>query len=871
MWHQTLQACAAQLATRVVLTLCWLRCIVTRRTGQALVGQRVSAAQATRRPFYCENDERGPPEYEADLDEQHAQLRERATAAGRTPWHSGGVYDEDGACARQCSAQLVADRRLYGVQSVQRSTIPLELILRRVWVAARQPMAREPEPEPLMPERGSGRKHAPGADNRGRPPWEEARDTELHVDRGKAAPRGRKHRVGPEAGRLMENDHLEAEQLQHQRQVMRSKFADNDRHALEQEKRRANRASMLREKAGGLRRAAAQREDQGVVARENTDLAPRKGRAAPVEAKSRWAEPRRSGGNRKVLAEKGVKYRQLQGVVFPPTAEAEQQRAGVPTPAPQLPRANLQLERVHGYSGADSWGNLLVNKYAELIYYTATVVVVQPPQHDDSGQLGGQRFFFGHDNDVCALAMHPDGETVVSGQIGRDAKVIVWSSRTNEIIVRIPQYHEQRIYALAFSASGLALMSVGAEGSSGGAAEGARTRMVRWDWRTGTIEATGPGPAEMLTGLMFNGHSDDPNAMITYGLSKPPRFWSIDADKQFVKVEGIVKGVGEAQDCPCGTVLSDGSVITGMASGEVYQWKGNLLSSVLRRVHSGAVTALVTIPEAYFASAGQDGLVRWWRLREDAVMPERAASPTGSTATAAGNTPADVAGGLADSQLPIDQMEIIDELALSSVLPLRTHARALAYCKGASTLAIGTTTSDVLLLGLEPATFMRTGVQVVVQGHHGPLRGVATHPTLPYYATAADDNTVRLWSAEPHQCLAGKTLRAAAHHLDFSPDGNSIAAGLKSGGVLVLAARRAVRIRPDTCCDAISRLHSRLAAAHRRRYCCENHLVPFIGSMTQTCDVAGSRPDDREAWPRRSSDRFALRSERRFAGGWPPR
>ena len=43
-----------------------------------------------------------------------------------------------------------------------------------------------------------------------------------------------------------------------------------------------------------------------------------------------------------------------------------------------------------------------------------------------SGELGGQRFFFGHDNDVCALAIHPDGETVVSGQIGRDAKIIVW-------------------------------------------------------------------------------------------------------------------------------------------------------------------------------------------------------------------------------------------------------------------------------------------------------------------------------------------------------------------------------------------------------------------------------------------------------------
>ena len=41
-------------------------------------------------------------------------------------------------------------------------------------------------------------------------------------------------------------------------------------------------------------------------------------------------------------------------------------------------------------------------------------------------------------------------------------------------------------------------------------------------------------------------------------------------------------------------------------------------------------------------------------------------------------------------------------------------------------------------------------------------QGLATHPTLPYFATAAEDKTIRLWSAKPHQCLAGKTLRAAA-------------------------------------------------------------------------------------------------------------
>lgn len=140
--------CRAALSLSVQPTAPWKHVEVTRRTGQASVGQRATAAQRLRRPFYCENDDRGPPEYQTELEEEHARLRARAADAGRTPWHSGGIYDED----------------------------------------ARQPMTKEPEPAPLTPDRGSGRKHAPGAD-RGRAPWE-ARDAELYVERGKAPPRG---------------------------------------------------------------------------------------------------------------------------------------------------------------------------------------------------------------------------------------------------------------------------------------------------------------------------------------------------------------------------------------------------------------------------------------------------------------------------------------------------------------------------------------------------------------------------------------------------------------------------------------------------------------------------------------------------------
>ena len=161
-------------------------------------------------------------------------------------------------------------------------------------------MERKPEPAPLATTSGSGRKPPPPGTNRGHAPWDEPRTTELHTERGKAPPRARRHHMTPEAGRLMANDHLESEQLDHQRQIMRTKHAHKDRHARTKEKRRTNRSSMLREQAGALRRVTAQHQEQSMI-QANSDLAPRKGRAVPVQAKARWAEPRQPGGARKVL------------------------------------------------------------------------------------------------------------------------------------------------------------------------------------------------------------------------------------------------------------------------------------------------------------------------------------------------------------------------------------------------------------------------------------------------------------------------------------------------------------------------------------------------------------------------------------------
>ena len=171
-----------------------------------------------------------------------------------------------------------------------------------------------------------------------------------------------------------------------------------------------------------------------------------------------------------------------------------------------------------------------------------------------------------------------------------------------------------RIEALAFSASGGRLVSIGGEGApppqdigSGGGAQS--TRVALWDWAAGELEAQSAGPTEQLCGVGFNRYSDDPNAIFTYGMRKPPRFWSLEPDG-FIKMEGVTKGVGSDQDNVCATVLADGSMVSGTASGEVYQWRGNELFHVLA-AHNGTVTALEALTEpGCLASAGADGGIR---------------------------------------------------------------------------------------------------------------------------------------------------------------------------------------------------------------------------------------------------------------------
>jgi WD40 repeat protein len=119
-----------------------------------------------------------------------------------------------------------------------------------------------------------------------------------------------------------------------------------------------------------------------------------------------------------------VRYPECRSVVYAPSrAEEIPEMRSVPDTA-------LQCEYIHGYNGelerAAGGGTRSTNvcwlSSGELIFPASSAVVL----HDF--QMNRQRFFLGHDNVVMAIAVHPSGSIVASGQLGRDARVCIFDA-----------------------------------------------------------------------------------------------------------------------------------------------------------------------------------------------------------------------------------------------------------------------------------------------------------------------------------------------------------------------------------------------------------------------------------------------------------
>ncbi|KAK9820398.1 hypothetical protein WJX72_009942 [[Myrmecia] bisecta] len=141
------------------------------------------------------------------------------------------------------------------------------------------------------------------------------------------------------------------------------------------------------------------------------------------------------------VADCKIMYPKCKNGVFPPSGFDPR----VAHRSSRAPQATMYLEHVYGYAGITDAGignlanNIFYNHNHEFVYYMGMVgIVFNKDLH--LAKKPSQRFFFGHNNDILCIAMHPNRRFVATGQqepTGSMAYACVWDTQTCHILQRL--------------------------------------------------------------------------------------------------------------------------------------------------------------------------------------------------------------------------------------------------------------------------------------------------------------------------------------------------------------------------------------------------------------------------------------------------
>ena len=427
-----------------------------------------------------------------------------------------------------------------------------------------------------------------------------------------------------------------------------------------------------------------------------------------------------------------VKYWPFKGWAFPPSDYI----------GPDDPRENddlsrvthggnaLQLGFVFGYTGRRVRQNLFYNADGRLVYHSAALGVVY-----DKGSHT-QLFFKGHDDDITALDIHPDKVRVVTGQIGRDPKILIWSSRADSNGV-LPQLcviqgdHKRAIIGLSFSSTGAYIAAMGKDNNRSIA-------LYRWSTQPGKTAE------DMRIGL-DKGHNDEVFCLAF----NPVTDHVVGVGKKFIRFFGVKEGVeepkgesrdaklsshesklwakkgvfgkkGVLQDIMCVAFGADGITYGGTADGHIYRFAEQTMDLAVKAHGQGRepckVTAMWCNPRTgLLVSSGDDGLLHLW---QPASWGGRSAPAPLRTIDMNKWVSADLRG----PPLKLDTGGDKEEKASRMGSPAAAHS----LCgDGGEKVLVGTVCNEIYEVDFSsnepPMCF--------IQSHYDELWGLATHPS----------------------------------------------------------------------------------------------------------------------------------------------
>jgi len=497
------------------------------------------------------------------------------------------------------------------------------------------------------------------------------------------------------------------------------------------------------------------------------------------------------------------KYHPFKGMVFPPTdyigPDDERETDSMLT---LLGNNALRLKFVYGYTTRKgSRSNLFYNADGHIVYHTAALGVVYDKKNHE------QWFFHGHDDDITALDMNPkDRLTIVTGQLGKDPKILVWTSKPDKHrhlaqLCIIHGDHKRAIIGLSFNASGEFIASMGYDNNRSIA-------VYQWKGKDKPLE-------KMRIGF-DKGHSDD-----VYQLCyNPVTDHAVAGGKKFLRFFGLKEGAmanpeadaraaaksGQAEHKPAlseteskiwakkGTfgsklgaqdVMSvafddDGITYAGSGDGVIFRFAEQAQDfAVKAHPHSKAsypAAQLCRVTAMWFDkvrgvlySSGDDGWILAWKPKEWNLQstPRNGPKPVKEF-----DLNQWVLSELPGTIVKMDDKEL-DKDFPNRGSPAAAHS---LYGDEQGNLLVGTVCNEIYELSFIEND--KTAPMCYMQGHFDELWGLAMHPSKPEYATGAEDGTLRVWSLETSTFVAMAKLEGPVRCCCYSPNGEWIAVGL---------------------------------------------------------------------------------------------
>jgi len=208
--------------------------------------------------------------------------------------------------------------------------------------------------------------------------------------------------------------------------------------------------------------------------------------------------------------------------------------------------------------------------------------------------------FSGQEDAVLAVAISPDGKQLISG--GVDRKITSWDLGTRKFnrtffYLNSPYSHNGFINSLAYSPDGATIAS------------GSSDKTIRlWGRYTGELKRILNGHTEAVLSVAI---SPDSKTLVSGSADKTIRVWNLQTGKERIVLSQHLAAVNTVVITP-----DNQTIISGSTDSQIHLW--NLESGELRRSltgHSRGVFSLSISPDGkILASSSNDGMIQLWHL-----------------------------------------------------------------------------------------------------------------------------------------------------------------------------------------------------------------------------------------------------------------